>query len=133
MAEQEGAVEVRVRYPEVDSMGVAHHGTHFIWFEMGRTEYMRDRGVPYSDVEKEGIYLPVIEASCSYTAPARYDEVLRVRTTLAEVGAVRVTFSYRIERASDGHPLATGRTTHAAIDRHGRPRRLPAMLRGLVG
>jgi len=113
-------------------MGVVHHTHFFVWFEIGRTEWMRERGLPYARVEQEGIFLPVIEASCSYRAPARYDDRLRVRTEIAEAGAVRVTFAYRIERAEDGVILATGRTTHAAVDRHGRPRRLPAALRELL-
>ena len=127
----EGTVSIRVRYPEVDRMGVAHHASHFVWFEIGRTELMRERGVPYLAVEEQGFHLPVIAASCAYTAPARYDERLRVRTRLDEIGAVRVIFSYRIERESDGALVASGSTTHAAVDRHGRPCRLPDFIREL--
>jgi acyl-CoA thioester hydrolase len=129
---RESVVQVQVRYPEVDPMGVAHHSHHFVWFEIGRTEWMRDRGLPYASVEEEGIFLPVVEASCSYRAPVRYDDRLKVRTEVAEAGAVRVTFTYRIERADDGALLASGRTTHAAVDRRGRPRRLPQALRELL-
>jgi acyl-CoA thioester hydrolase len=129
---REGNVEVRVRYTEVDRMGVAHHRNHFVWFEIGRTELMRECGLPYAEVEAGGIFLPVIESSCVYHAPARYDEILRVRTMLRDMGAVRATFAYRLERAGDGHLLATGTTTHAAVDGRGRPRRLPAMLTRLL-
>jgi acyl-CoA thioester hydrolase len=128
----EDVVQVRVRYPEVDRMGVAHHSSHFVWFEIGRTELMRGRGIAYARLEDEGVLLPVIEAQCSYQAPARYDDLLRVRTALASAGPVRVTFTYRVERESDGALLATGRTTHAAVDRGGRPRRLPPAIRGLL-
>ncbi len=128
-----GIVQIRVRYPEVDRMGLAHHTSHFVWFEIGRTELMRERGVPYRTLEEEGILLPVIVASCSYVAPVRYDELLRVRTTLSETGPVRATFTYRIERESDGLLLATGSTTHAAVDQRGRPRRMPTALKGLTG
>ena len=128
----EGVVQIRVRYPEVDRMGLAHHRNHFVWFEIGRTELMRERGTTYAHIEEEGISLPVIEATCRYVAPARYDEQLIVRTTLSEVRRVRITFSYRIEREADGALLATGSTTHAAVDRRGKPRRLPDRLWGLV-
>lgn len=127
-----GRVEVRVRYPEVDRMGVAHHASHFVWFEIGRTELMRQRGVTYAALEEEGIFLPVIEAACAYHAPARYDELLTVLTGIEEAGAVRVRFTYRIERSADGVLLASGSTSHAAVDRNGRPRRLPDRLRGLL-
>jgi acyl-CoA thioester hydrolase len=125
-------MHVRVRYSEVDRMGVAHHRSHFVWFEMGRTELMRSSGLPYAEVEAQGIFLPVIEASCVYRAPARYDDRLLVRTTLTGLGAARATFSYRIERESDGRVLATGATTHAAVGAGGRPRRMPESVRRLL-
>jgi acyl-CoA thioester hydrolase len=125
-------VQVRVRYPEVDRMGVAHHANHFIWFEIGRTELMRARGIDYRRLEDEGIFLPVIEAACAYHAPARYDDLLRVRTHVETASGVRVSFSYRIESEPDGRLLASGSTRHAAVDRDGRPRRLPATLKGLL-
>ena len=125
-------VELRVRYPEVDRMGVAHHANHFIWFEIGRTELMRARGLTYRGLEEEGVLLPVIEASCAYHAPARYDDLLRVRTRIESATAVRIAFEYRIESEADGRLLATGTTRHASVDRGGRPRRLPARLRELL-
>jgi acyl-CoA thioester hydrolase len=125
-------VQVRIRYPEVDRMGVAHHSNHFVWFEIGRTELMRARGVTYRDLEDEGIFLPVIEASCAYHAPALYDDLLRVRTRVESATGVRISFSYRIESDADGRLLATGATRHASVDRDGRPRRLPGRLRELL-
>ena len=125
-------VELRVRYPEVDRMGLAHHANHFIWFEIGRTELMRARGVSYLHLEEEGILLPVIEASCAYHLPARYDDLLRVRTRIESATAVRISFAYRIESRADDRLLATGTTRHAAVDRGGRPRRLPAKYRELL-
>jgi acyl-CoA thioester hydrolase len=113
-------------------MGIAHHAAHFVWFEIGRTELMRGEGVTYQRVEEEGILLPVIDATCTYHAPARYDDLLRVHTSVSELRGARLTFSYRIEREGDGALLATGRTIHAAVDRNGRPRRLPARLRELL-
>ncbi len=125
-------VQVRVRYPEVDRMGVAHHASHFVWFEIGRTELMRAKGVTYRRLEDDGIFLPVIEAACAYHAPARYDDLLRVVTRVEGASAVRIAFSYRVESEADGRLLATGTTSHAAVDRRGRPRRLPAALRELL-
>lgn len=113
-------------------MGVAHHSHYFVWLEIGRTELMRARGVDYRRLEDEGVFLPVVEASCAYLAPARYDELLRVHTRVESAGGVRVSFSYRIERQPDGRLLATGTTRHAAVDRSGRPRRLPVAIRGLL-
>jgi len=123
-------VQVRVRYPEVDRMGVAHHASHFVWFEIGRTELMRAKGVTYRRLEDDGIFLPVIEAA--YHAPARYDDLVRVVTRVEGASAVRIAFSYRVESEADGRLLATGTTRHAAVDGRGRPRRLPAGLRELL-
>jgi acyl-CoA thioester hydrolase len=124
----DAAVEVRVRYPEVDRMGVAHHTVHFVWFEIGRTELMRRRGAVYAALEDQGLFLPVVGAECTYRAPARYDDIVRVRTEVTSIRGARIDFSYRIERAADGVLLATGVTRHAAIDGRGRPRRLPKQI-----
>jgi len=120
----------RVRYPETDRMGVAHH-THFlVWFELGRTELMRGLGCPYGVLEdRDGVLFPVIELGASYVAPARYDERLDVLTTLDEVSGARVRFSYAIRSREDGRLLATGFTRHASIGRDGRPTRIPEPLR----
>ncbi len=118
----------RVRYPETDRMGVAHHTHFFVWFELGRTEWMRGRGCPYGELEeKHGIYFPVRRAEAVYYAPARYDELLVIETRLAAVAGARVSFRYHVRR--EGALLATGTTEHACVDRSGRPRRIPAWLR----
>lgn len=115
----------RVRYPEVDRMGVVHHTQYFVWFELGRTELMRSSGLPYGVLEDEaGILFPVVEAGARYRRPARYDEVLEVRTGIAALTPVRVRFVYRIERPTDGTLLADGFSVHAAVGRDGRPQRL---------
>jgi acyl-CoA thioester hydrolase len=129
---RQGTVSLRVRYTEVDRMGVAHHRNHLVWFEIGRTELMRAAGIPYARVEDEGIFLPVIEVTCAYRAAARYDDVLSVTTELREFGAARVTFAYRLVRETDGVLIATGTTTHAAVDPRGRPRRFPLNLRRML-
>jgi acyl-CoA thioester hydrolase len=123
---------VRVRYPEVDRMGVAHH-THFlVWFEMGRTELLRSLGCTYMEMESEGVFLPVVEASCRYRAPVRYDDLLEVETRLVLVSGSRVTFEYLLRRKGRSETLAEGRTAHATINREGQVIRLPASYRELL-
>jgi acyl-CoA thioester hydrolase len=120
---------VRVRYAETDQMGVAWHGQYFAWFEVGRTDLLRERGCTYRELEADGLRLPVIDAAAKYLRPARYDDLLEVRTRLSRLGGARVEFEYEVRRQGEEPPLATGSTAHAAVDPEGRPRRLPAELR----
>ena len=120
---------VRVRYAETDKMGVVYYANYLVWFEVGRTDLLRESGWDYREMEKEGYALPVIEAHCTYREPARYDDVLDVRTTGMLLSPVRVQFTYEIVRASDAAMLATGTTIHATLDRAGRPCRLPERVR----
>ncbi len=122
-------LEVRVRYAETDQMGVAHHTSYLVWFEAGRTEFIRGRGRSYAQVEQEGWLLVVVEAYCRYRRPARYDEVLIVRTHLRELRPATLSFGYQVLRGADGEVLADGYTVHAAVDRTGRPRRIPDDIR----
>lgn len=122
---------VRVRYAETDQMGIVYHANYFVWFEVGRTDLLRTSGWTYREMEHEGVSLPVIEAHCEYRQPARYDDELEVRTTGTILTHVRVEFNYQIVRVADGAALVTGRTVHAALDRDGRPCRLPARVRAL--
>ena len=112
-------------------MGVVYYANYFIWFEVGRTDLLRGQGWTYRDMEAEGVWLPVIEAHCDYRQPARYDDDIEVRTTGELMSPVRVAFRYEIVRSSDASTVAAGRTVHAALDRSGRPCRLPARARGL--
>jgi acyl-CoA thioester hydrolase len=125
------ASSLRVRYAETDQMGVAYHGGYFAWFEVGRTDLLRGLGVTYKEMEARDIRLPVIEASARYLRPVLYDDLLEVRTQLTDVGGARLSFSYEIHRGDEG-VLATGATSHAAVDGRGRPRRLPPDLRSLL-
>jgi acyl-CoA thioester hydrolase len=122
-----------VRYAETDQMGVVYYSNYLVWFEVGRTDLLRDSGVTYRELEAEGVSLPVIEAHCEYHRPARYDDDLEVLTTGGLLSPVRVEFNYRIVKLQDGTELATGRTIHAVVDRDGRPCRLPARARELFG
>ena len=123
---------VRVRYAETDQMGIAYHGNYFAWFEVGRTDLLRGRGMTYRDLEKAGLRLPVIETAARFIRPALYDDVLEIRTRLTALSGARIGFSYEVHRDGAG-PLATGETSHAAVDLAGRPRRLPEDLRRRLG
>jgi acyl-CoA thioester hydrolase len=125
-------LEIRVRYAETDQMRVAHHASYLVWFEAGRTEFIRACGRSYAQLEEDGWLLVVIEAQCRYRRPARYDDVLTLRTRLRDLGPARMSFGYELVRAADGVVLADGWTVHAAVDRGGRVRRLPESLRALL-
>jgi len=123
------STEIRVRYAETDAMGVAHHTAYLVWFEAGRTEYTRAAGMPYREVERSGTRLVVVEAHCRYHQPARYDDLLVVRTTVRELTRATVTFGYEVRRKDDGRLLVDGYTVHAATDTAGRVRRIPETVR----
>ena len=127
-----GITRIRVRYPEVDRMGVAHHSHFLAWFETGRTELLRGLGCTYREMEAAGVFMPVVEASCRYLSPARYDDLLEVETRLEEVAASRVEFRYQLRRADSDQVLARGSTVHATVNRKGRVIRLPAAYRDLL-
>lgn len=116
-------------------MGVVHHASYLVFCEVGRTDYMREQGLPYARMEGQGVRLPVVDVGFRFRAPARYDDEILVRTWLTAVTAVRIRFEYRLER-DDGVELARGHTTLASVDESGRPCRLPrpvrATLDGLV-
>jgi acyl-CoA thioester hydrolase len=104
---------VRVRYAETDQMGVVYHSNHFIWFEVGRVELLRQLGFSYRDMEsQDNRFIAVAEAKCRYRAPVRYDEEVLVRTQLLNVRDSVVHFGYELRRAEDGVLLAEGETTH---------------------
>jgi acyl-CoA thioester hydrolase len=120
---------VRVRYAETDKMGVVYYANYFVWFEVGRTDLLRECGWTYREMETDGFALPVIETYCQYRRPAHYDDELEVRTTGAMVSRVRIQFAYDVVRPADATLVATGRTVHASVDRTGRPCPLPERAR----
>jgi acyl-CoA thioester hydrolase len=124
---------LRVRYAETDQMGVVYHSNYLIWFEVGRVELMRATGFDYKTMETEDdCYIVVAEAHCRYQKPARYDQVLRVRTRIAEWRNRIVKFSYEILLDEDSCLLATGYTTHVVCGRDGRPKSLPLKYRDVL-
>ena len=118
---------LRVRYAETDAMGVAHHAEYLAWFEVGRTDWMRERGEgrSYRRLEQAGWMLPVVELAARYSASAKYDDEVAVVTRLASASRARFVFEYDVLRAADRTRLATGRTEHAVVDRAGRAARMP--------
>jgi acyl-CoA thioester hydrolase len=126
-----GASRVRVRYAETDQMRVAYHANFFVWFEVGRTDLLRQIGWSYREMEQAGFQLPVIEAHCRFLKPARYDDEIEIRTVGRLMSAVRVQFEYEAVRVADEVVAATGQTLHAAVTPAGRPCRLPDRVRDL--
>jgi acyl-CoA thioester hydrolase len=109
--------KLRVRYAETDKMGVVYHSNHFIWFEVGRVELLRQFGFSYRDMEdKDGRYIAVAEAKCRYRAPVYYDEEVVVRTRLLNVRESVIHFGYELCRANGGGLIAEGETTHIVTD-----------------
>ncbi len=117
---------LRVRYAETDQMGVVYHANYLVWFEVGRVEYIRQMGLDYRLMEtEENAMIAVVEATARYKAPARYDDELIVRTTLAGVRGSIVRFRYAVVRASDELLLCEGETVHLVVDRDMKRRELP--------
>ncbi len=115
-------IAVRVRYAETDQMGVVYHSHYAVWFEIGRTEFCRAAGLPYRELEESGLLIPVIGLQCKYRRPARYDDPLRVRTTLPELSGRGLRFEYEVVDRED-LLMADGSTRHIFADVHGKPRR----------
>jgi len=112
----------RARYGETDQMGIIYHPNYYIYFEIGRTEFLREMGgMSYKDMEGAGVMLPIVETHCRYKVPAKYDDELIVRTMIKDMTAARITFSYQLIRAADEVLLAEGETTNAFVNMEGRP------------
>jgi len=119
-----------VRYAETDQMGVVYHTNYLVWCEIGRTELIRAvTGVSYAKLEEEGVALAVADLSIRYHGAARYDNLIRVTTTLADARSRSITFEYLITNAESGERLATARTVLVSLDPRGRPVVMPAALR----
>jgi len=119
------ATHVRVRYEETDQMGVVYHSNYLVYFEIGRTEFMRERGCPYAEIERQGFILTVVGIRCRYRSPARYDDLLRIRTRVESLRPVRITFAYEVLHDATGRLLAEGTSDMACLGRDGRPCRIP--------
>jgi acyl-CoA thioester hydrolase len=118
----------RVIYGDTDQMGVVYYANYLRWFERGRSEFLRQIGCPYPQIEGKGYHFPVTEVSCRYFKSVRYDDVITIETQLTAVGRATLHFDYAILREGDGSALAVGSTKHACIDASGRIGRIPGEL-----
>ena len=118
--------EVRIAYADTDRMGVVYYANYLVLFERGRVEFMRAAGMRYKEMEdRDGLYLPALEAQLRYLAPARYDDLIRIRTFITEVGGAHLNFRYEVTLPSeDNRLLATGASRHAVVNRSWKPARL---------
>jgi acyl-CoA thioester hydrolase len=119
-------IPVRVRYVECDPMGFVHHSVYPVWFELARTELLRESGVAYAELEKSGTLIVVVKLEVNYKKPARYDDLLDVTAMVTKVGGVRIEHDYEIRRGAE--LLCTGNTTLACLDREGRLTGVPQAL-----
>ena len=120
-------IQIRVRYQETDAMGVLHHANYFTYFEMGRTELLRANGAEYRQIEADGMFMVIVRIGCTYKRPARYDDVLTLRTRTSRVSAAKIEHVYELLRGDE--LLAEGHSTLACVDREGRVQRVPDWMR----
>ena len=118
---------IRVRYAETDRMGVVYHANYLVWFEIGRTEWCRAAGIPYAQMESEGLFIPVTRVTCAFRGRPRYDDPITVRTTMSALARRGCEFSYEVFGPA-GDRLAEGATRHVFTDAAGRARSAPQRL-----
>jgi acyl-CoA thioester hydrolase len=120
---REHEIEIRVRYSETDAMGYLHHANYFPYFEMGRTELLRASGGNYRLMEEQKLYMVVVRAECRFRKPARYDDLLKLRTRITRITPAKLEHEYELLRGDE--ILATANTTLACVDASGAVRRIP--------
>jgi acyl-CoA thioester hydrolase len=120
------SVEFRVRYAECDAMGYLHHARYWEYFETARTEFLRQNGFRYRDLEREGVLFVVYKAACRYILPIRYDDLVSVTVMVERITRTRVDHSYKVTR--EGELTCEASTTLACVSRDGRPRLMPDSL-----
>ena len=123
-------MQIRIPYADTDQMGMVYYANYFIYFERGRTEWLREFGYTYKELEKEGTFLPVIESSCKYISPAKYDDVIIVKTEIEKIGYASIEFKYEVFLG--GKIIAQGSTKHPFVDRNFRPTRIPKEFRAIL-
>lgn len=116
-------IDIRVPYADTDQMGMVYYANYYVYFERGRTEWLRGNGMEYRSLEARGIYLPVVESSCRYRAPAKYDDIITVRTEVSDMGACSIEFSYIVD--CRGKLIAEGKTKHPFVNSDMKPVRMP--------
>ena len=123
--------EIKVRYAETDNMGIVYYANYLVWFEVGRTEYLLAQGLDYRDVEKDGLFMAVVESYCAYKAPARYGDIVVIQAQPSDVKHSSMKFNYKVTRKEDRLLLAQGYTTHVLIDKNMQPKKIPEKVRAL--
>ena len=126
---KEHKIEIRVSYADTDQMNVVYYANYFVWFERGRIEYLRALGLSYKEMEKQNLILPVMEASCSYKAPAHFDDLVVVKTKIKEMGKSSISFTYEVLNKDSNQLLATGETRHPFINKERKIVRIPDEIR----
>lgn len=129
---KEGAAfstDIRVRYQETYNMGVVYYANYLVWFEVARTEYLRSMGLVYRYLEEKGYYLMVASISCQYKSPAKYDDVVKAETWIAEMKNSSLKFGYKL--SVDGRLVATGDSVHVFTNSKGKPVRMPEEIKSL--
>ena len=116
--------DVRVIFADTDAMGIVYHTNYIKWFEVGRTEMMRQAGFPYGELEKAGMWLPVVSVNCEYKAPAYYDDILTIAAWVENLGGVSVVIGYEITKKETGELLVTGSSRHGITDKELKPLRI---------
>jgi len=120
------STRVRVRYADTDQMGFVYHGKFLEYFEQARADLLRSHGLPYVEIEKQGVYLPVLEAVARYRRPGFYDDLLNVEATMSEIPATKIRIDYRVFREDESRPIVEGHTVHAFVNAEtSRPIRIP--------
>jgi len=109
--------KIKVRYVETDQMGIVHHSNYYPWFEVGRTEFIKEIGMTYSDMEAQNVMLPLVESSCKYIIGAKYEEELTIQTWIEELTGAKIVFKYQVVRDLDGKVIAKGSTIHAFVNK----------------
>lgn len=122
----------RVIYADTDNMGIAYHANFFRWFEIGRGELFRALGMPYKEIESKGVALPLAEAHCKFLAPARYDDLVIIETSVVDATGARIRFEYTVLDETGETRLAEGHTLHACLNKKGRVTRPPEFLASLI-
>lgn len=127
-ARRDNVTSYRVIYGDTDKMGVVYYANYLRWFERGRSEFLREAGMPYGEIEARGIHFPVVEATCQYARPAHYEDLILIETRLDSISRASLVFTYRILREGEDAPLATGFTRHACINAAEKVLRIPGDL-----
>jgi acyl-CoA thioester hydrolase len=110
-----------VRYAETDQMGIVHHSNYAVWFEAGRTDFIRKMGLPYSKIEESGALLPLVELRCFFRGTAKYEDEIVVRTSVSEYNGIKLTFHYDVCLHGSGRVITEGETVHAWTNRDLKP------------